>query len=540
MGAGCVLLALCVLLASGAGAGWLYLRGRGPALVGAPTVEYVLDASPRMRQPSAAGGTRLNEAQGVLAEILRPASPAVTAGLRVFGAGQLSGACQDTSLLVPLAPASQAKISDRLATLPGGAGVDAALGVALVAAIRDLAATRGPHTLVVVTGGPDSCNPQAGQLIAQEAGRQHIQLQLFVVGYQVSDADGVAIKDVVDQTSGGAYIAAHTVVELRRTLAAIQTYVDKPTGSSVAGVVATAGASVPAGTAAAGLTPAAGPTPTATNTGVLQLGVAALAGQLADANGRLVVQAFSPQDHQTILATEYANPMALRLPAGTYDLRLSYLVVNASPYIGGYDVQWATGLTVQAGLTTTASYDLKLGEVTLTVREAAGQPVPDGNYGFGFRIYPAADLNTATAWVIVTSTATLQLAPGQYVLRPDYPGTELAKQDPRAFAFEVKAGESLADFFNLKLGHLLVEVDDAVGQPLAPARLSVANATEASQSDRPFAFAYSANPADLPLQAGVTYTVVVTLDNGRRLTLANQQVGEGETRTVPVSASDFK
>jgi hypothetical protein len=530
--AGCAALVVCVLIASAAGAGLLVLRGRGSAQSGPPSVEYVLDASPRMLQASE-GGTRLSVAQGVLAEIVRPASPAVTAGLRVFGAGQLAGACQDTDLLVPLALANQTKISDRLSTLQGGAGVDSALGVAMVAAIRDLAATRGPHSLVVVTGGADSCNPQAGQLIAQEANRQGIQLQLFVVGYQVSSADAIAIKGVVDQTAGATYLQANNAADLRRTLASIQSFVDKPNGATVANVVATAGAVALGGTALAG------PTATAQNTGVLQFSVLSYAGQPAQAGGRLVVQAYSPQDHQTLLATEYDNPASLRLPAGRYDLHLSYLVAPSGPYVGGYDEQWVDGLSIEPGLTTTQSYDLKLGQVALTVLEAAGQPVADGNYGFSIRVYHPNDLNSAAATVIVTSTATLQLAPATYQVQVDFPGTNLFKQVQSAQTFEVKAGQSLAYTVDLKLGHVQVEVDDELGQAIAAARVN-ANAFPAGNPDTPFAFTYGANPADLVLQAGTSYNLVLTLDNGQRLTLPNQQVREGQTQLIKVNVRDFK
>src|SRR5262245_8817339 len=94
---GCVLLLACAVVA-GAGAALLYLRR--PARV-TPNVEYVLDASPRMLEETN-GATRLSVAQGVLAEIVRPASAGVAAGLRVFGsgAGQQTGVCQDTALLV--------------------------------------------------------------------------------------------------------------------------------------------------------------------------------------------------------------------------------------------------------------------------------------------------------------------------------------------------------------------------------------------------------------------------------------------------------
>src|SRR5260221_9268361 len=135
---GCALLLACAVVAV-AGGGLISLRGQAPTAA-QPNVEYVLDASPRMLEENG-GATRLSVAQGVLAEIVRPASTNVSAGLRVFGngAGQPGGACQDTALLVPLAPANQAAISDRVEALTGGAGVDAALGAATVDAIRDLA-----------------------------------------------------------------------------------------------------------------------------------------------------------------------------------------------------------------------------------------------------------------------------------------------------------------------------------------------------------------------------------------------------------------
>ncbi len=526
---GCILLLACAIVAGAAGA-LLYLR-RPAASVAAPNVEYILDASPRMLDENA-GATRLSVAQGVLAEIVRPASTRVAAGLRVFGSGASgAGACQDTALLVPLAPANQAAISDRVSGLQGGLGVEAALGSAAVAAIRDLAATRGKHALVVVTGGADSCNPQAGQLVAQEAARRGIDLQLFVVGFQVTDADGVALKGLVDQTSGAAYIKANNAAELRQALAAIQIFIDQPNGLTVANVSATAAAPV--------VVTSSGPTPTALNTGLLQLSVLGYAGQPAETGARLIVRAFSPQDHQTVLANDYANPTAMRLPAGRYDLHLTYEVAWSSPYMGGQIDQWVNGLDVQSGQTTSATYDLKLGQVSLTVLEAPGKPVPDGNYGFGFRVYHAGDLNTAAATVIVTSTATLQLLPGRYVLLLSYPNTELVQADPQTWTFEVKSGQALPYTFDLNLGHLLLEVDDAAGQPLAPAQVT-ASASPAAHPDTPFATAYSANPADLPLLAGTDYNVVLKLDTGQSLTLPHQQVRAGVTRAVKVSASDFK
>ncbi len=238
--ASCLVVVVAGLVCAGLAAGgyYLYTRRELPAQ---PAVEYILDASPRMAQPAKIdGGTRLGVAQGVLAEIVRPADPKVTAGLRVFGTGALPQACQDTRLVVPLALAVQGQISTQLLGLTTGPSADAAVAEAMVSAIRDLATTLGPHTLVVVTGGEDSCNPEAGQLIAAEAARAGIRLQLFVVGYQVPNEQADAIKGLVDDAGGGAYINTQTKAELQQVLAAIQHHVDDPIVNPVAGVIATA------------------------------------------------------------------------------------------------------------------------------------------------------------------------------------------------------------------------------------------------------------------------------------------------------------
>ena len=287
VGVGCVVIALCALCVGVAGAGWYFYTQSPTPVASRPAVEYILDASPRMAQPSdGESGTRLAVAQGVLAEIIRPSDPTVTAGLRVFGTGAIAVSCQDTNLLVPLAPANQGQIANHVLALSTGTNASAAMGEAMIMAIRDLAATKGDHTLVVVTGGPDSCNPQAGQLIAAEAKKDGIQLQLFVVGYQVSTDDGNAIKGLVDG-AGGNYVSAKSKTDLSTILASIQQYVNNSSTNSVASVLATAAAAAGAGTstpaaATAVVTPA--PTSSGAPTAVATTAVAQAATATSGAN----------------------------------------------------------------------------------------------------------------------------------------------------------------------------------------------------------------------------------------------------------------
>ena len=240
LAAGCAAVLLCLVCVGAAAGGYFYFN-QPKAQAKQPAVEYILDVSPRMAQPAQGDtGTRLEVAQGVLAEIVRPADPQVTAGLRVFGTGAQAASCQDTDLVVPLAISNQPQISTHLLTLKAGPNPDAAMGQAMVSAIRDLTSTAGPQTLVVVTGGADSCNPEAAQLIAAEAKRAGITLQLFVVGYQVPDDQGAAIQDVVDATGNGKYVNAHDRAELKMILDSVQQYVDNPNTNTVADVLTTA------------------------------------------------------------------------------------------------------------------------------------------------------------------------------------------------------------------------------------------------------------------------------------------------------------
>jgi len=225
---GALILIACVIGA--AVAGFFYLR-RNQAAAGQPTVAYILDTSPRMNEP-AEGGTRLAIAQSVLSEIVRPASPDVSAGLRVFGSGAVDVSCEDTQLLVPFAQANQSAIADELVGLKAGPSSDSALAQAMIAAIRDLSSTGGPHSLVVVTGGSDSCNPESGALIAQEAERAGIDLRTYVIGFQVPQEEAQAIKSMVEDAPGASYLPASNEDTLRAFLTSIQHDIDGPSQST--------------------------------------------------------------------------------------------------------------------------------------------------------------------------------------------------------------------------------------------------------------------------------------------------------------------
>lgn len=233
---------LCLFVAAAVTAFYLLRNrvGRGAQ----PTIEYILDASPRMNSASG-GDSRISVARGVLAEIVRTSDPQLTAGLRVFGTGVSGESCQDTNLLVPLATSNQVKIEKGLGGVAPGSKPDSPLAGAMIAAIRDVAKTKGPQSIVVVTGGSDSCNPESGELIRQEAQRAGVDLKLFVIGFDVTPADAEAIRAMVAMIPGATYKEAPEPTALRSALTQIQVEVNqwtagtsKPSPKSAVGATA--------------------------------------------------------------------------------------------------------------------------------------------------------------------------------------------------------------------------------------------------------------------------------------------------------------
>ena len=269
--------------------------------------------------------------------------------------------------------------------------------------------------------------------------------------------------------------------------------------------------------------------------GSFQLKVLAFGGQPAEAGGRLTVQAFTPQDHKTAIATDYNNPAKLLLPAGNYDIQVAYGVAAPNPNTLGAIEEWLNGIVIEPGGTVNQDFDLRLGEVKLDILEATGKPADAKN--INLFIYPHGDSSKLAAGTITINSATFQLLPGSYDVVADYANTNLRKQGPIA-TFQVTAGESVAQTIDLKLGRIDIQVYDASGQLVDGNRLTV-QVYPAGTRDTSFAFASLANPLELTVLSDTNYDVVATLD-GKKLELAGQSVKEGDTLLLKLNASDFK
>lgn len=268
--------------------------------------------------------------------------------------------------------------------------------------------------------------------------------------------------------------------------------------------------------------------------GTLALEVLGYQGKPADANGRLIVRAFRPNDHEKAIATDVSNPTQLLLPAGTYDLQSSY-GSGVTQGAGGATTQWLNGVTVSSGETVSQTLDLHLGQVTLNILEADGKPAQPSNLLLS--IYPHGNLTDTVGTILGTSSGTLELPAGSYDAVADYPQTNLLSQGAVA-TFQVAAGTAGSETINLKLGRITIQVNDASGKPIDPSGLG-AQAFTAGTLNVPFSSAYNTNPLELPVRGDTLYDIQVQW-NGKVQTVTGQSVKEGATLTLTLNAADFK
>jgi flagellar hook assembly protein FlgD len=279
--------------------------------------------------------------------------------------------------------------------------------------------------------------------------------------------------------------------------------------------------------------------------GLINLTVYEQDGKLVQgAAGQVAVTAYPVGDHTRGLGTEYNNPAQMRLPAGRYDLKVTYKTVDPSyedsSLMGGSITNWINDVQVDSGQTVSQDYNLRLTPVTVTLEEAQGQPIIQTAdvRKISFTIYPKGVYSDYVG-VSYTNTLHLMLPEGQYEVLADYAGTTLGTSGPIGGAIDVRYGQSVDKTVDLSLGHLMVAVKDESGQPIDENTLS-AYAYPVSTPDIAFASIYTTNPLDLPLRAGVQYNIEVRRSDGKHLILSGQQVKEGAVVQAEVNSKDFK
>jgi len=193
---------------------------RGPARRGSdgPTaslgVEIILDTSSSMRE-QVAGVRKIDVAKGSLEILVRDGlAEGLPMALRTFGrSGRGKAGRCGSSLTVPLTPLDQGATLDIVRALDAGKKTRSPIAASLAAVADDLAGVPGPHTVILVTDGDETCGGDPVAAIEALTGAT-VDLSLNVVGFTLEDE---AVRQrMVDwaATAGGRYYDATSADEL--------------------------------------------------------------------------------------------------------------------------------------------------------------------------------------------------------------------------------------------------------------------------------------------------------------------------------------
>jgi hypothetical protein len=177
--------------------------GAPPSVAPGVGVALVLDTSGSMLEPMT-GGRRIDVARAALSRLVADGLPdGVPVSLRVFR--QKRRSC-DTELAVPLAPLDRAAMLAAIDGLAVKRTVRTPLAAAIEAVATDLAGLAGPHVVVVVSDGQESCGGDPASAL-QALRSEGFDVTLNIIGLDLDRKTRRALTRVAD-AGGGTYLDA--------------------------------------------------------------------------------------------------------------------------------------------------------------------------------------------------------------------------------------------------------------------------------------------------------------------------------------------
>ncbi|MEV6110447.1 VWA domain-containing protein [Streptomyces sp. NPDC051940] len=197
-------------------------RAAAPAQDGPPPADsslvMVLDSSGSMRDDAGGGQTRIQAARDAIGSVVDSLPDGYPTGLRVYGADRESG-CTDTRLVKPVTALDRAGLKEAVAAVkPKG---DTPIGHSLRQAAKDLpepaAGTVGHRSILLISDGEDNCGTPPPCEVAEELGKQGVDLRIDTIGFQVR---GKARKQLecIAEAGHGSYYDAPDAAALGRQL----------------------------------------------------------------------------------------------------------------------------------------------------------------------------------------------------------------------------------------------------------------------------------------------------------------------------------
>ena len=182
---------------------------------GTGAVELILDASGSMLQ-MIDGTRRIEMARGVLDDLVRnQLSDDTPFALRVFG-HQQANACR-TDLEIPLGPLDRSAAAAKIAGVNAMNLAKTPIADSLAQISADLARATGPKTIVLITGGEETCNGDPAAVIKQLRA-EGLDIQVSIVGFAIDDPELRSTFQNWAELGGGSYFDAGSADELQRSL----------------------------------------------------------------------------------------------------------------------------------------------------------------------------------------------------------------------------------------------------------------------------------------------------------------------------------
>jgi Mg-chelatase subunit ChlD len=202
---------------AGASTGRLRIQGGGDADSGRPAgaVEVILDASGSMLQ-RIGNRRRIELAREALVGLTGSALPeGVPFALRVFGHRE-AGSCR-TDLEIPLTPLNRAEAAARIQSVESKNLAKTPIAASLAKVREDLAGVDGPHLVILVTDGEETCDgdPAAAIDALRNGG---IEVRVNIVGFAIGDLATREDFERWARRGGGSYTDASNGEDLARAV----------------------------------------------------------------------------------------------------------------------------------------------------------------------------------------------------------------------------------------------------------------------------------------------------------------------------------
>lgn len=167
----------------------------------------ILDASGSMNNLDHDGVPFIDKAKDAVLELIAALPDGMLVGLRVYGHREPNTdpvrGCQDTELLVPVAPLDRAAITDAIEGLEASGYTP--IGLSLQEAAADLPES-GPRSIILISDGEDTCAPPDPCRVAEELYGDLFDVRIESVGFLI-DTGSAAEQQLrcIAESTGGQY-----------------------------------------------------------------------------------------------------------------------------------------------------------------------------------------------------------------------------------------------------------------------------------------------------------------------------------------------